>query len=184
MAGYTTIEKYSHVVHKLLDTQALPHLFIINTHPQASSTGIGETVAEPEPEDEKNLCACFRELIPTLKPQYAELIEKLELSDGDPAHITEQLGINRNNLRVRRHRAGIVFSTALGLAFASDTISIPVMEIVDNAIMLVTPDAMEAGLSSVLFWGSMILSLVFAGMAAFPINRWLISRGRGTCGCA
>jgi hypothetical protein len=76
-------------------------------------------------------------------------------------------------------RAGIVFSTALGLAFASDTLSITVMEIIDNAIMLVIPGAMEAGLASPLFWSSMILSLLLAGMAAFPINRWLITRGRG-----
>lgn len=76
-------------------------------------------------------------------------------------------------------RAGIVFSTALGLAFASDTLSITVMEIIDNAIMLVIPGAMEAGVVSPLFWGSMALSLVLAGAAAFPINRWLIARGRG-----
>jgi hypothetical protein len=76
-------------------------------------------------------------------------------------------------------RAGIAFNTALGLALASDTLSITVMEIIDNAIMLVIPGAMEAGLSSALFWGSMILSLVLAGAVALPINRWLISRGRG-----
>ncbi|MGH7451513.1 MAG: DUF4396 domain-containing protein [bacterium] len=76
-------------------------------------------------------------------------------------------------------RAGIVFNTALGLAFASDTLSITVMEIIDNAIMLVIPGAMEAGLSSPLFWGSMALSLILASIAAFPINRWLIARGRG-----
>lgn len=54
-----------------------------------------------------------------------------------------------------------------------------VMEIIDNALMLVIPGAMEAGLASPLFWGSMILSLLLAGMAAFPLNRWLIGRGRG-----
>jgi RNA polymerase sigma-70 factor (ECF subfamily) len=64
-----------------------------------------EPAAEPEPEDETTLCACFRELIPTLKPEYAELIEKMELADGDPAQVAEQLGINRNNLKVRCHRA-------------------------------------------------------------------------------
>lgn len=58
-----------------------------------------------EPEDEAILCACFRELLPTLKPEYAELIEKMELSDADPAQVAEQLGIDRNNLKVRRHRA-------------------------------------------------------------------------------
>ena len=64
-----------------------------------------EPAAEPEPEEEAALCACFRELIPTLKPEYAELIEKMELADGDPALVAAQLGINRNNLKVRRHRA-------------------------------------------------------------------------------
>ncbi len=76
-------------------------------------------------------------------------------------------------------RASLALNMALGLAFASDTLSITVMEIIDNAIMLVIPGAMEAGLSSPLFWGSMALSLLLAGMAAFPLNRWLIARGRG-----
>ena len=76
-------------------------------------------------------------------------------------------------------KAGIAFKAALGLAFASDTISITIMEIVDNAIMLVIPGAMDAGVTTLLFWGAMTLSLVLAGMAAFPINRWLIARGRG-----
>lgn len=76
-------------------------------------------------------------------------------------------------------RAKIALGAALGLAFASDTLSITVMEIIDNALMLIIPGAMEAGLSSALFWGSMILSLILAGLAAFPINRWLIARGRG-----
>ncbi len=76
-------------------------------------------------------------------------------------------------------RAGVATGTALGLAFASDTASITIMEIVDNAIMLVIPGAMDAGLASPLFWGSLILSLIIAGMAAFPVNRWLITRGRG-----
>jgi Domain of unknown function (DUF4396) len=76
-------------------------------------------------------------------------------------------------------RANIAFGTALALAFASDTVSITIMEIVDNAIMLVIPGAMDAGLTSALFWGSLGFSLVVAGVAAFPVNRWLISRGRG-----
>jgi hypothetical protein len=76
-------------------------------------------------------------------------------------------------------RAGIATGTALGLAFASDTLSITVMEIIDNAVMLVIPGAMNAGLTEPLFWGSLILSLVLAGIAAFPVNRWLISRGQG-----
>jgi hypothetical protein len=76
-------------------------------------------------------------------------------------------------------RAGVVFGTAFGLALASDTVSITVMEIVDNVIMLVIPGAMTAGLTQWLFWGSLALSLVVAGVAAFPVNRWLIARGRG-----
>jgi hypothetical protein len=76
-------------------------------------------------------------------------------------------------------RGGIRFRTALGLAFASDTASIIIMEIVDNAIMLIIPGAMVAGLTDMLFWGSLVLSLGIAGVAAFPVVRWLISRGRG-----
>jgi hypothetical protein len=76
-------------------------------------------------------------------------------------------------------RSGLTFGAAAGLAFAADTISITIMEIVDNAIMLVIPGAMEAGLDSLLFWGSLVVALVIAGIAAFPVNRWLISRGRG-----
>ena len=68
---------------------------------------------------------------------------------------------------------------ALTLAFASDTLSITIMEIVDNAVMVITPGAMNAGLTDPLFWVSLIVSLVLAGLAAFPANRWLIARGRG-----
>ena len=71
------------------------------------------------------------------------------------------------------------FNTALKLALASDTASITVMEIVDNVIMLVIPGAMEAGLGTALFWGSLAFALALAAIAAFPINRWLIARGRG-----
>ena len=76
-------------------------------------------------------------------------------------------------------RANVPFGSAVGLAMASDTLSIIVMEIIDNAIMLVIPGAMQAGLSEPLFWGSLIVSLIFAGIVAFPANRWLIGRGRG-----
>ncbi len=76
-------------------------------------------------------------------------------------------------------RAGMAFGAALGLALASDTVSIAIMEVVDNAVMLVIPGAMEAGLAQPLFWASLALSLVVAGVAAFPVNRWLIARGRG-----
>jgi len=76
-------------------------------------------------------------------------------------------------------RVGMAWGTALGLAFASDTLSMATMELVDNAIMLVIPGAMEAGLPDPLFWGSLIVSLILAGAAAFPVNRWLIARGKG-----
>ena len=70
-------------------------------------------------------------------------------------------------------------AVALRLALAADTASITVMEVVDNAIMLVIPGAMDAGLGSVLFWGSLAVALAIAAVAAFPVNRWLIARGRG-----
>lgn len=76
-------------------------------------------------------------------------------------------------------RGGIGIVAAMKLAFAADTFSIAVMEIVDNGVMYFIPGAMEAGLSEPLFWGSLVTSLVLAGLAAFPVTRWLISRGRG-----
>jgi Domain of unknown function (DUF4396) len=76
-------------------------------------------------------------------------------------------------------RAGLALTAALPLAFASDTLSIGVMEIVDNAIILVIPGAMEAGLDELLFWGSLAVSLMIAFAAAFPVNRYLIARGKG-----
>ncbi len=76
-------------------------------------------------------------------------------------------------------RSGLALATVLPLAFASDTLSITIMEIVDNAIMLVIPGAMEAGLTSVLFWGSLAFALAVAFVAALPVNRYLIARGRG-----
>ena len=76
-------------------------------------------------------------------------------------------------------RAGLSFGAALGTALAADTLSIAIMEVVDNAIMLLIPGAMHAGLGSLLFWGSLAVALLIAGAAAFPVNRWLIARGRG-----
>ena len=76
-------------------------------------------------------------------------------------------------------QAGMAWGTALGLAFASDTLSMTTMEIVDNAIMLVIPGAMDAGLPDTIFWASLVVSLILAGAAAFPVNRWLIARGKG-----
>jgi len=54
-----------------------------------------------------------------------------------------------------------------------------VMEIVDNAIIVLIPGALDAGLASLLFWGSLAASLLIAGVVAFPVNRWLIARGKG-----
>ena len=68
---------------------------------------------------------------------------------------------------------------AMRLAFAADTISIAVMELVDNAIILAIPGAMEAGIANPLFWASLAVALAIAGLAAFPVNRFLIARGRG-----
>jgi hypothetical protein len=76
-------------------------------------------------------------------------------------------------------RSGIAFGAVLPLAFASDTLSITVMEIVDNLIIVVIPGAMDAGLGSLLFWGSLAFALAVAFVAAFPVNRYLISRGKG-----
>ena len=76
-------------------------------------------------------------------------------------------------------KSGLALGAAAKLALAADTASITIMEIVDNAIMLAIPGAMSAGLGSVLFWGSLAFSLAVAGIAAFPVNRWLIARGRG-----
>ena len=76
-------------------------------------------------------------------------------------------------------RAGVALGAAILLAFASDTLSIAVMEIVDNAIVLLIPGAMDAGLTDALFWGSLAVALVIAGAVAFPVNRWLIARGKG-----
>jgi uncharacterized protein DUF4396 len=75
--------------------------------------------------------------------------------------------------------AEMSFRVAAGLALASDTASITVMEIVDNLVMVVIPGAMDATLGSFIFWASLVLSLALAAVAAFPVNRWLISRGRG-----
>jgi hypothetical protein len=74
---------------------------------------------------------------------------------------------------------GMALGAALGIAFAADTLSITVMEIVDNAVVLLVPGAMDAGITDLLFWGTLIAGLTIAWFAAFPVNRWLIARGRG-----
>ena len=76
-------------------------------------------------------------------------------------------------------RSGMALSAVIPLALASDTISITVMEIVDNAIMLLIPGAMDAGLDNWGFYAALAAALLIAGAVAFPVNRWLISRGKG-----
>jgi hypothetical protein len=76
-------------------------------------------------------------------------------------------------------RAGLAPRTVAPIAFASDTLSITTMELVDNAIILVIPGAISAGLGTLLFWGSLAFSLAVAGAFAVPVNRWLIGRGKG-----
>lgn len=76
-------------------------------------------------------------------------------------------------------QAGLSLTAAFRLALASDTLSIAVMEIVDNAIMLIIPGAMDAELADALFWVSLGVALLIAAVVAFPVNRWLILRGRG-----
>jgi len=76
-------------------------------------------------------------------------------------------------------RAGIPLARVVPIALASDTLSIATMEVVDNAVMLLVPGAMEAGIDSVFFWGSLSFALAVAGAIAVPVNRWLIARGRG-----
>src|ERR1044072_3909673 len=76
-------------------------------------------------------------------------------------------------------RSGMALGAVIPLALASDTISITVMEIVDNAIMLLIPGAMDATLSDIGFWAALAAALLIAGAGASPVNRWLISRGKG-----
>lgn len=76
-------------------------------------------------------------------------------------------------------RSGLGLRRALGVALAADTLSILVMEVVDNAVVLAVPGAMEAGLASPLFWGSLAFALAVAFVVTVPVNRAMIARGRG-----
>jgi hypothetical protein len=76
-------------------------------------------------------------------------------------------------------RAGLPFRAALTVALAADTVSITVMEIVDNAVMLAVPGAMEAGITGVVFWASLAGALAVAFVVTLPINRAMMSRGKG-----
>ena len=76
-------------------------------------------------------------------------------------------------------RSGMSIRAAVKIALAADTLSILTMEIVDNAVVLAVPGAMEAGLTSLLFWGSLVASLVIAFVVTVPVNKWMIGRGLG-----
>ncbi len=76
-------------------------------------------------------------------------------------------------------RAGMALAAVVPIALASDTISIAIMEFVDNAILLLIPGAMDAGLGDIGFWAALAFALLVAGAAAFPANRWMIARGKG-----
>ena len=76
-------------------------------------------------------------------------------------------------------RAGLALGAVIPIALASDTLSIAVMELVDNAVLLAIPGAMDAGLGSLLFWGALSFALAVAFVVTVPVNRWLIARGRG-----
>jgi hypothetical protein len=76
-------------------------------------------------------------------------------------------------------RAGVAFGDAVKIALAADTVSIAVMEVIDNVILLRVPGAMEAGLSSWLFWASLAFALAVAFVVTVPVNRWMIGPGKG-----
>ncbi|MFE1753010.1 DUF4396 domain-containing protein [Streptomyces anandii] len=76
-------------------------------------------------------------------------------------------------------RAGLPLRDALQVALAADTVSIAVMELIDNTVMVGVPGAMDAGLADVLFWASLVLSLALAFVLTTPVNRWMIGRGKG-----
>ncbi|HKG35151.1 MAG TPA: DUF4396 domain-containing protein [Solirubrobacterales bacterium] len=76
-------------------------------------------------------------------------------------------------------RAGLGIGAVVPIALASDTLSIATMEVVDNIILLVIPGAMDAGLDTLLFWGSLAFALAIAFVLTVPVNRWLIGRGKG-----
>ncbi|GGT31261.1 hypothetical protein GCM10010207_34180 [Streptomyces atratus] len=76
-------------------------------------------------------------------------------------------------------KAGVDFRTALRVALAADTLSIAVMELIDNGVIALWPGAMDAGLSDALFWGALVLSLAVAFVVTTPVNKWMIGRGKG-----
>jgi hypothetical protein len=110
--------------------------------------------------------------------------------ERDPASHATQSGRELNRLAISATAhcltgcaigeiLGLALGAALGIALAADTISITVMEIVDNAILLIIPGAMDAGLGSWLFWGALAVALAVAFVVTVPVNRALIRRGKG-----
>ena len=99
--------------------------------------------------------------------------------DADTRRATDAGSAQRDAALPDGLRAGFAVSAVIPIALAADTLSIAVMEIVDNAIMLLVPGAMESGVDSLLFWGALSFALVIAGAVALPVNRWLIARGKG-----
>lgn len=76
-------------------------------------------------------------------------------------------------------RAGLPFTQAFKVALAADTLSIAIMEIIDNTVVVAVPGAMDAGVTSALFWSSLVASLAIAFVLTTPVNRWMIGRGKG-----
>ncbi|SES25014.1 protein of unknown function [Lentzea xinjiangensis] len=76
-------------------------------------------------------------------------------------------------------KSGLAFRAAVGVALAADTVSIAVMEVVDNAVMLLVPGAMDAGLANWVFWAALAFALAVAFVVTVPVNRWMIARGKG-----
>jgi hypothetical protein len=76
-------------------------------------------------------------------------------------------------------RSGMALGAVIPIALASDTVSIAIMEFVDNVVLLLIPGAMEAGLGDIGFWAALAFALLVAGVAAYPVNRWLLARGKG-----
>jgi len=76
-------------------------------------------------------------------------------------------------------RAGWTLAAVVPIALSVDTVSIATMEVVDNLMMLAIPGAMDSGIGSLVFWGSLGVALAIAGLVALPVNSWLIERGRG-----
>ncbi|MDQ0842209.1 DUF4396 domain-containing protein [Streptomyces sp. V1I6] len=76
-------------------------------------------------------------------------------------------------------RAGLSLKAAIGVALAADTISITVMEIVDNGVLLLVPGAMDAHLADFLFWGALAFAFLVAFVVTTPVNKWMIGRGKG-----